>query len=159
MISPEHDLRLSDLLSTINMVQQFLEQHKEFDRAVSIHFEIHPHCLRLFVTISDDFQQYLSYDQKSYQSLQHFESENFSMEEIWKQLRRIPSRRLRELEVLARQAGNAVEMGEKLRTEQARAFAEEIASLRNALANLLRDERNLAEDEEFLQRPDGEIPF
>jgi hypothetical protein len=118
----------------LNMLEDFLRESKGYDTAELRYIAIQPDCetLGLTYTALDDFQSHLDYDKRVNCSYSE-EVSGKSFLDLQMELTKLPSREMRELQVMAKKFAGMTDTS-KLTSALAKAFA---ASITEAHSNLL----------------------
>jgi hypothetical protein len=129
---------MNDLKTAAEAMTNFLITERGYDEASFYQVTLTEHILSLNLIIKDHFQEDLAYDQKFRSGFEYFETapdDPDPIASIWEKIQAVPTREMRELQVLARQTSTTAAMAGKLKSAMASQFVKDIVETRSS--NLL----------------------
>ena len=127
------NLTVLDLRAMIGHCESILKQ-KGFDDISGSCVTV-KECLIFNTHLMDDFQSAAAWDQRYHVGYRNFPFANPT--ELYEALQAVPSRQERELHFMLKQTAITKEMAARIRSEQARAFADDIIRAGEHYRNLL----------------------
>ena len=126
---------MNDLKTAAEAMINFLLTERGYDEATFYQVVLSECSLTLNLLTKDYFQEDLSYDQKIRNGFQYFEVDHDDSDpiaSIWVKIQAVPTREMRELQVLARQTSTTAAMAGKLKSAMASQFVKDIVETRSS---------------------------